>query len=61
MQWLRRERLHAVRAALLADPAPRPSVTQTALRFGFTHLGEFARAYRRAFGEAPSETLARRG
>ena len=61
MQWLRRERLQAVRAALLADPAPRPSVTQAARRFGFTHLGEFARAYRRAFGEAPSQTLARRG
>ena len=60
MQWLRTRRLEAVRAALRADDSPRPSVTRTALRFGFTHLGEFSRAYRAAFGETPSETLARR-
>lgn len=61
MQWLRRERLAAVRRSLVEDPADRPSVTQTALRFGFSHLGEFSRAYREAFGETPSATLARRG
>ena len=61
MQWLRRERLQAVRAALLGAAAERRSVSQTALRHGFTHLGEFARAYRRAYGESAGETLARRG
>ena len=60
MQWLRTRRLEAVRVALRADESPRPSVAQTALRFGFTHLGEFSRAYRAAFGETPRETLARR-
>jgi transcriptional regulator GlxA family with amidase domain len=27
---------------------------------GFFHLGRFAQAYARAYGERPSETLARR-
>jgi AraC-like DNA-binding protein len=60
MQWLRRRRLEAARGALLADTSARPSVSQTALRFGFTHLGEFSRLYRQAFGESPSQTTARR-
>ncbi|MFJ1300058.1 hypothetical protein ACILG0_08825 [Pseudomonadota bacterium AL_CKDN230030165-1A_HGKHYDSX7] len=30
-----------------------------ATRFGFTHLGEFSRAYRQAFGETPQETRGR--
>ncbi len=58
MQWLREQRLLAVRAALAGGEAPR--VTEAALRFGFAHLGEFAVAYRRRFGESPRETLARR-
>lgn len=60
MQWLRRERLAAVRRALLAgDDAP-ASISQAALAHGFTHLGEFSRAYREAYGETPSRTRARR-
>jgi AraC-like DNA-binding protein len=61
MQWLRGERLSAVRAALLAASQTRPSIAQMALRFGFTHLGEFSRAYRSMFGESPRDTVARRG
>lgn len=56
MQWLREQRLDAVRAALAGDAA---TVTDTALRFGFTHLGEFAAAYRRRFGEAARDTWRR--
>lgn len=59
MQELRQIRLARVRQALLHDAAP-ASVTATALRWGFTHLGQFAQDYRRAFGEKPSDTLRRR-
>ena len=58
MQWLRQQRLAAVHAALARGGAG-ARVTETALRFGFTHLGEFARAYRARYGEAPRETLRR--
>jgi AraC-like DNA-binding protein len=34
------------------------SVTEVALRFGFSHLGRFASVYRARFGECPSTTLA---
>ena len=38
------------------------SVTQTAMRWGFFHLGRFAQYYRELFGETPGETLrSRRG
>jgi AraC-like DNA-binding protein len=52
-------RLELARAALLAAEPPR-QVTEIALDCGFTHLSRFAEAYQRAFGERPSETLARR-
>lgn len=37
------------------------TVTQTATRWGFFHFGEFAAAYRRQFGERPSDTLRQPG
>jgi AraC-like DNA-binding protein len=60
MQWLREQRLAAVHRSLreAADPAAR--ITDTAFAHGFSHLGEFSRAYRRRFGETPGRTLARR-
>ena len=60
MQWLRDQRLHAVRAALLASQENQPNIAQIALHFGFTHLGEFCLAYRRRFGETARSTLRRR-
>jgi AraC-like DNA-binding protein len=47
----------------LSDPANTKSVTDIALESGCFHLGRFAAAYRKKFGESPSETLhqARRG
>jgi AraC-like DNA-binding protein len=54
----RRMRLLEVRAQL-RSPAPSTTVTGAAFRWGFTHLGRFAREYAREFGERPSETLQR--
>jgi len=60
LQWLRQQRLQAVREALLTSKLARPSVSATAFRFGFSHLGDFAKTYSNAFDEAPRETLRRR-
>jgi AraC-like DNA-binding protein len=54
MAWLREQRLERVRAELLRGVG---TVSEIALRYGFTHLGRFAEAYRQRFGEAPSQTL----
>ena len=55
---LNRIRLDLARARLLRA-APPENVTTIALDCGFTHLGRFAEAYLRTFGERPSDTLAR--
>jgi transcriptional regulator GlxA family with amidase domain len=55
---LNRIRLEKARRRLLA--ATDEHVTTVALDCGFFHLSRFAQAYARAFGERPSETLARR-
>lgn len=59
MAYLRRARLARVRDELRQAP-PGVRVTDIAGRWGFDHLGRFAGAYRRSFGESPSETLRRR-
>jgi AraC-like DNA-binding protein len=59
MGFLRSLRLkHAHEMLLLSDPST-VTVTEIALRCGFGHLGEFATTYKRTFGEAPRQTLAR--
>jgi transcriptional regulator GlxA family with amidase domain len=58
ISYLRVVRLEHVRNRLLAA-APGDTVTSVALDYGFEHLGRFAEAYRRSFGERPSETLRR--
>lgn len=50
-------RLDAARIRLLSGQG---SVTTCALVSGITHLGRFATAYRRRFGESPRKTLAAR-
>ena len=57
-QVLRRIRLDGAHAELLAA-GPETTVASAARRWGFAHLQRFAEAYRRAFGENPSETLRR--
>ncbi|MGX7732761.1 AraC family transcriptional regulator [Rhodococcus sp. 2H158] len=51
---LRLERIHQELAA--GDPAA-TSVTEVAMRWGMTHTGRFAAAYRRKYGVTPSATL----
>jgi len=50
-------RLEAVRSMLVVGAVP--TVTEAALRSGFSHLGRFSSTYHRTFGELPSDTLAR--
>lgn len=60
MNYVRDRRLERARNQL-ADALPRDGVTVTdvAERWGFNHLGNFSAAYRRRFGESPSQTLRR--
>lgn len=58
--FLRQRRLEAANRDLSAAEPDATTVTEIALRYGFTHLSHFAGAYRTAFGEAPSATLQRR-
>jgi AraC family ethanolamine operon transcriptional activator len=62
MRYLRTIRLNEARRALSHSGASAPAtVTSIAMDWGFWHLGEFAAAYRRLFGEPPSETLRKAG
>jgi AraC-like DNA-binding protein len=57
MTYLRHQRLHGVRRALLAS-SPMPGlVKKTALEWGFWHMGHFTSEYICLFGESPSATL----
>ncbi|QCP51952.1 AraC family transcriptional regulator [Trinickia violacea] len=59
MTLLRNMRLDAVRAHLLL--APNASVTETALAYGFGHLGRFSAYYQARFNELPRETQRKSG
>ncbi len=59
MNHLKSIRLTHVREDLLNAAPDSLSVTQIALRWGFSHLGHFTAAYKRRFGECPSDTLKR--
>jgi AraC-like DNA-binding protein len=57
MTYLRQVRLALVHDNLrAADPAA-TTVAQVAYRYGFTHLGRFAAAYRERYDVSPSQTL----
>ena len=55
--FLRARRLDAVHRTLLTADPEEGLVTNTALRYGFAHLGRFAESYFNAFGEKPSDTM----
>ncbi|MQA11751.1 MAG: helix-turn-helix domain-containing protein [Pseudonocardiaceae bacterium] len=60
MSYVRRRRLAQAHDELLRlDPTAGVKVTDVALRYGFSHAGRFAAAYRARFGESPSVTLRR--
>lgn len=59
MTWLKHRRLARAREDLAAADPAETSVTEVALRWGFSHLGRFAVDYRARFGESPSRTLRR--
>ena len=57
LEWVNARRLAAARARLLQAPSG-VAISTVALDCGFSHLGRFSAAYRRAHGELPSATLA---
>lgn len=57
MSFLRLVRLQRVHQALQQARSKPLNITTIALNAGFTHLGHFTQAYRRQFGETPSQTL----
>jgi AraC-like DNA-binding protein len=60
MAYLRRVRLERVHADMSASDGGSATVASVAHRWGFTHLGRFARAYRAQYGDLPFQTLRRR-
>ena len=56
--YLVRQRLNSARAELLRAPAD-TLIADIANRWGFWHMGQFAKDYRAMFGELPSETIRR--
>ena len=57
LTYLRRLRLDGVHRELVHSDPWQAAVGEVAARWGFTHLGRFAGAYRERFGESPSDTL----
>jgi len=60
LTYLRRLRLDGVHGELSRSDPWHVSVSEVAYRWGFTHLGRFAGAYRKRYGEPPSQTLRER-
>ncbi|NNV10245.1 helix-turn-helix domain-containing protein, partial [Geobacillus sp. MMMUD3] len=56
-EHLQRQRLHAARSDILSGDE---TMSDIAFRWGFSHPSRFAAAYRRLFGELPSQTRAQR-
>lgn len=55
--YLTQLRLHRARQSLRSASHGTTTVSAEALRYGFWHFGDFTRAYKKCFGELPSETL----
>jgi AraC family ethanolamine operon transcriptional activator len=58
-KYLQRLRLNGVHHELAERNSKSSSITETALRWGFSHHGRFSAAYQRLFRELPSETVCR--
>ncbi|PSF35006.1 AraC family transcriptional regulator [Aphanothece hegewaldii CCALA 016] len=57
MAYLKTQRLNKIRQQLKASTASQTTVTDVATQWGFWHMGQFAKDYKKMFGESPSETL----
>lgn len=57
MAYVQQVRLAGAHADLVAADAGLETVNEVSWRWGFTHTGRFAAAYRAAYGVRPSETL----
>ena len=57
-QYVMAFRLNKVRSRLLNRDHLGEPITDIANEWGFWHMGQFARDYRRMFGELPSQTIA---
>ncbi|MCU0526054.1 MAG: helix-turn-helix domain-containing protein [Elainella sp. Prado103] len=55
--YLKVQRLNGLRRQLLASTAHQTTVTDVAIQWGFWHMGQLAKDYKKMFGESPSETL----
>jgi AraC-like DNA-binding protein len=58
--FVKQRRLDCVRSELLGADPQTTTVTAIATKYAFWHLSQFAVDYKRAFQEAPSDTLRRR-
>jgi AraC-like DNA-binding protein len=59
-EYVRDIRLDEVRRELTESEPGDLRVTDVALKWGFSHVGRFARTYHQRFGELPSETVSSR-
>lgn len=57
--FIKSQRLSRTHAALARAGAQPTSISATARRLGFTHMGQYAQDYRALFGESPTMTLRR--
>ena len=57
--FIKSQRLTRTRTALVRADARPTSISATARRMGFTHMGQYAQDYRSLFGESPTMTLRR--
>jgi AraC family ethanolamine operon transcriptional activator len=55
--YLKIQRLNGARRQLRVSTAGQITVTDVAIQWGFWHMGQFAKDYKKMFGESPSETL----
>lgn len=60
VHFLRQLKLNLVYNELKNSTPEQSSVSKTAYKWGFTHMGRFSRYYTDLFGENPSETLRRK-
>ena len=58
-QYIQSSRLHRAHRQLREAAGENARIADIANACGFWHMGQFAKDYRRMFGELPSETLGR--